>query len=290
MKVRLPVPVLSLLRICTMACASLALLWGFQARAQDAEETEPQAEQEPIRIAMLPIVVHSADDPIFLREGLADMLTSRLDQVGGFEIVHVEDVHLATTRLEDALPAGREAGAEFVLFGSFTRFGTGASLDMQCASTSPGSGKRPLREIFVHSGSIGEVIPDLDDLVGKVSRFAITGYSESTEVAPTDNDGSGDLGTSDELGQELEDLHLRIESLEASLEELSGVVYDDQGAPGNDTGDADYVAESEDAEVAEEAGAEVAEEVEEGGPLDAGSGEDPFLDEDEIVGADEVSE
>ncbi len=189
-----------------------------------------KAQEKPVRLAMLPIVVHSADDPVFLREGLADMLTARLDQAGGFEIIHVGDLELATTRLDEALEAGKDANAEFVLFGSFTRFGTGASLDMQCASTSVGSGKPPLREIFVHSGSIGEVIPDLNDLVGKLSRFAITGYSETQQSQASAD--TGEVEVEDEAGQatlqEIEDLSLRIQSLEASLEELSAVVYEDQ--------------------------------------------------------------
>ncbi len=42
---------------------------------------------------------------------------------------------------------------------------------MQCASAAAGA-REPLREIFVHSGSIGDIIPDLDELAGKVSRFA----------------------------------------------------------------------------------------------------------------------
>lgn len=198
------------------------------------------SEEEPalIRIAMLPIVVHSADDPIFLREGLADMLMARLDQVGRFAITHIEDDTKATTRLEEALAAGREAGTEYVLFGSFTRFGTGASLDMQCASTTEGSGKRPLREIFVHSGSIGEVIPDLDDLVGKISRFAIAGYSGPSAAVPTSGDPGAEGGESGEdpfgVDREIEDLASRIESLEATLEELAATVYEDRGVEAAD--------------------------------------------------------
>jgi outer membrane protein insertion porin family len=136
------------------------------------------AEDERLKIALLPVKVHSAEDPAYLRAGLSDMLVSRLLQAGVFEVVRVTDPAAATSELEAALAKGREIGADFVLFGSFTRFGQGASLDMQAASTLPGAEGETLREIFVHSGSIGDVIPDLDELVGKVSRFAVDDYDD----------------------------------------------------------------------------------------------------------------
>jgi len=57
---------------------------------------------------------------------------------------------------------------------------------VQCAGTAAQGEEEPLREIFVHSGSIADVIPDLDDLVGKVARFMIHDYSDraAAEAAP----------------------------------------------------------------------------------------------------------
>jgi TolB-like protein len=124
------------------------------------------------KLLLLPFIVHSAEDPAYLRDGLADMLTARLARIGAIELVALEPKVQGTTQLARAREIARSHGADYVLFGSFTRFGQGASLDVQCASTSPGGPREPLREIFVHSGSIGDIIPDLDDLAGKVSRFA----------------------------------------------------------------------------------------------------------------------
>lgn len=158
------------------AAALLILIAGGLAQAEGS--------QGPVRLAILPIVVHSADDPTYLRNGLADMLASRIEQAGGFDVTRVDDLTAATTVRSDAIETGRSAGVEFVLFGSFTRFGTGASLDMQCVSTREGYTGESLREIFVHTGSIGEVIPDLDELVGKVGRFAIAGFEVDVAAGP----------------------------------------------------------------------------------------------------------
>lgn len=184
-----------------------------------AEADESQASAN-LSLAVLPIVVHSADDPTYLRDGLADMLASRIDQAGGFEVIRVDDVALATTRLDEAIETALELGADFVLFGSFTRFGTGASLDMQCSSTSPDFDADPLREIFVHSGSIGEVIPDLDDLVGKVGRFAIPGFGVAPDVASAPPEGEAQTPDAAAGAADTASLEARIRALEQAVADL----------------------------------------------------------------------
>ncbi|MFP6655973.1 MAG: hypothetical protein VCB25_10110, partial [Myxococcota bacterium] len=122
-----------------------------------------------------------------------------------------------TTNLAKAVALGREAGADFVLYGSFTRFGQGASLDVQCSATEEKTERALLREIFVHSGSIGEIIPDLDELAGKVSRFARGEEISSTvpKSAAFAADGAG-----------AQDLIFRIEALEEALAVLQDAADD----------------------------------------------------------------
>lgn len=139
------------------------------------------------------------------------MLMARFQQADQFVLIQVEDPAMATTQLDQAVEAGRAVGADFVLFGSFTRFGEGASLDMHAASTSPKSEEESLREIFVHSGEIGDVIPDLEGLVGKVTRFAIDDFSP---------DEPGEDAASPPAPGTRADLLLRVQSLERAVEEL----------------------------------------------------------------------
>jgi TolB-like protein len=181
--------------------------------AVGALSAPPTFATTPVKIAMLPMVVHSSESPEYLRQGLADMLASRFEQLEVFEVIRVEDPRKATTRLATALETGRAAGADMVLFGSFTRFGQGASLDVQAAATKPGADGQTLREIFVHSGSIGEVIPDLDDLVGKVTRFAVPGYALPVPAVPAAAGAPRPAVTR----RDIEELTSRIEALEESL-------------------------------------------------------------------------
>jgi len=140
------------------------------------------------------------------------MMMARFQQAGQFDLIEIEDPAMATTSLDEAVEAGRNAGADFVLFGSFTRFGEGASLDMHAATTSSSGEEGELREIFVHSGQIGEVIPDLDDLVGKVARFAIEDFSPGP-------DASGDSGGEVSAARRSR-LEERVRKLEESVEAL----------------------------------------------------------------------
>jgi TolB-like protein len=188
--------------------ASLLILTGLLAGLGVADA---QQAARP-KIALLPIVVHSAERPDYLREGMADMLTARFIQEGIFDVIAIEDPSLATTRLDQALDVGRSNGADFVLFGSFTRFGAGASLDMQAAAVESGEDGETLREIFVHSGSIGEVIPDLVDLVGKVTRFAVDGYR-----GPVARSGTAAPSAGGVTQTQFEDLRRRVSALEEQL-------------------------------------------------------------------------
>jgi hypothetical protein len=210
--------------------ASLSFLPVGTAFAQEVEEVErvsPLIGTQPLkRLALIPVVVHSSEDPGYLREGLRDMLVSRLEQGGNLEVKLVGDPSRATTDVDEALATARELDADFVLFGSFTRFGQGASLDMQCAATEGVDGLPPLRQIFVHSGDIASMIPDLDELVGKVARFVGQFGAEVAAGAPpaapsaSEFDDGNASGAGPGAGPSTRELLLRVEALESEVRAL----------------------------------------------------------------------
>lgn len=213
-RIRKPITSLRSLAGVVLLLASGLLVWAMS-NAHAADTSRP-------KLLLLPIVVHSAESPEYVRDGLADMLSARFSRIGAVELIKVDDPERSTTRLDEAVAAARRSGADFVLFGSFTRFGKGASLDVQCAPVAAGHGSEPLREIFVHSGSIGEIIPDLDELAGKVSRFtrgeAVVVSSDATQPGPAAAASSAppDVATSPDFL----DLMERVESLEAMVSDL----------------------------------------------------------------------
>ena len=168
---------------------------------------------EPVRVALLPIVVHSSGRSDYLRDGLGDMLFTRIDGRRGITAVRVAPDGDARDALTRAIAAGRSAGADYVVFGSFTRFGDGASLDLFCASVAEnGDGREPPRELFIQAGNLADIIPALDGLVEKMVGFVgQNGSGVSAVSAPA---GEAPNATAD-----YDDLRRRVEALEAALAE-----------------------------------------------------------------------
>ena len=165
------------LKLRPLALTALCVLLGLSSQSASA-----QVPEDTVRIAILPMRVHSSESRDYLRAGLIDMLASRLEQIDAIEVIRVDDPAKATTSYRRASDTGRELGVDYVLFGSFTQFGQGASLDVQVAAIA--AGEAPMTQIFVQSGTMGDVIPDLDDLVGKISRFAVRDFDTRASAEP----------------------------------------------------------------------------------------------------------
>lgn len=163
----------------------------------------PARAEERRTIAILPVVVHAREDQTYLREGLADMLASRLGRQPGIGVVRIADPAQATSDANAAREAGRAAGAQWVLYGSFTRFGDGASLDMQCLPVAADGAPGP-RSIFVQSGAIAELIPRLDGVAERVAAH----------VTGRDGAAPGGAPPGGVERAELEELRRRVDALE----------------------------------------------------------------------------
>jgi len=168
---------------------------------------------ESARVALLPIAVHSAEqETSYLSEGLAAMLAARLEQSGQLVVLRVGGNTAPGTNESAAIELGRRAGASHVVFGSYTQFGQGASLDVRCAAVAAaGDGDEPeeARRVFVQSGTVGDLIPKLDGLADKLMR-----YLDGTEIAGADPLGAQTpaYGSDDLL-----DLEQRVEALEREV-------------------------------------------------------------------------
>ncbi|MGH0029548.1 MAG: hypothetical protein ACQGVC_07145 [Myxococcota bacterium] len=159
----------------------------------------------PARIVILPVVVHSAaPDSGYVSRGLADMLSARLEQLGGLDVVRSEDPDSATSSLAEALTIGRHADGDYVLYGSFTQFGDGASLDVHCAPLDEGD--TPPRSIFIQSGTMGEIIPKLDELADKVAHY-VSGELPASAVSFAQRPEPANVG----------ELRRRLEALERAV-------------------------------------------------------------------------
>jgi len=142
-------------------------------------------------------------------------LTERGGERGFTIVIGTSDAGLATTDAEAARAAGRELGADWVVFGSFTRFGDGASLDVRCAEVAAPA-EEGARSIFVQAGRVGDIIPQLDGLAEKVARFVDSGGQARPDVAAA-GPAAAPGAEVESLREELRGLRDRVEKLEAIL-------------------------------------------------------------------------
>ena len=175
----------------------------------------PTLAEAAARIVLLPVSVYAAGaDTHYLSSGLAEMLAARLERYDGVVVVRPAEDAAAPGGEAEALEAAGALGADFVLFGSFTQFGEGASLDLRCVRVAEASerGENGSRRVFIHSGTVAEIIPKLDTLAEKVVRYALGNAGGARRVAEPEAGERGGSGTAGAAA--LADLKRRVDALE----------------------------------------------------------------------------
>jgi TolB-like protein len=123
---------------------------------------------EPSKVAIVPFKVNADKDLSFLRDGIVDMLSSRLSWDNKVVVIQKEATEQALKSAKGPMndKAARELGAglgaDYVLFGSLTIFGESVSMDAKMIDV---QGLKPPVTIFNQSQGMDTVIP-------KVNAFA----------------------------------------------------------------------------------------------------------------------
>jgi TolB-like protein len=121
------------------------------------------------KVAILPFLIHSQENLDYLRDGINDILTSRITVEG--RIIVIERTLVERTLLEMrpmrldetvAKEAGTRVGADYVVLGSITKIGNYISLDARLISIT--DDKPPLGAYTQHKG--------IDDVMTKIGDFA----------------------------------------------------------------------------------------------------------------------
>ena len=120
-------------------------------------------------VAIIPFLIHSQENLDYLRDGIYDILSSRITVEGKILVVERSIVERALyeerpMRLDEAAAKkiGARVGADFVVLGSLTKIGTYISLDARLISIT--EEKPPLAVYTQHKG--------IDDVMVKIGDFA----------------------------------------------------------------------------------------------------------------------
>ncbi|MDY6836410.1 MAG: VCBS repeat-containing protein [Thermodesulfobacteriota bacterium] len=120
--------------------------------------------REPYRLVIVPFKINADRDLSFLKEGILDMLTSRLSVEGKVAVISRGETAAGLRKTPGPVnePAARTLGqnlkADYVLFGSLTMLGESLSLDGKLLDV---HGKRPVVTLFKEGRKIDEVIPQI---------------------------------------------------------------------------------------------------------------------------------
>jgi len=128
---------------------------------------------EPSRVVIVPFKMNADRDLSFLKEGIVDMLTSRLSLGKSVVVVSREDtdqaLHDVSVPVDEktARAIGARLRADHVLFGSLTILGNSISLDARMVDVHK---KKPTLTFFKQTKEIDEVIPQIDLLASRINE------------------------------------------------------------------------------------------------------------------------
>ena len=140
------------------------------------------------KVAVLPFEINAPEDLSYLREGIMDMLASRISWEGKVEVIEEQLVKEALSGREGALneSAAREVGttlgADYVLFGSLTVFGDSVSIDAKMVALRE---DRPPVSVYAQIKGMGEVIPRINDFAQDINNKIFGRGPTAVAAAPS---------------------------------------------------------------------------------------------------------
>jgi len=148
--------------------------------------TTPVLAQEPIKVAILPFEMNAEKDLTYLRDGIVDMLASRLTWEDKVTVLSEEQTAGALETIQgfkdasQALLLGGKLGADFVLFGSVTVFGDSVSIDAKMVDI---TGKNEPFVFFTQTQGMGAVIPKINQFATDINE-QVFGRGTRAKIAP----------------------------------------------------------------------------------------------------------
>jgi TolB-like protein len=157
---------------------------------------QPKDSGRVYKVAILPFQIHSQENLDYLREGIYDMLSSRIAAEGKIIVVERTAVERAfyeerPMRLDETVAKriGMRAGADYIVLGSLTKIGDYISLDARLISIT--EEKPPLGAFTQHKGieetmmKIGEFAQDIGyKITGRRSTVSRPGDARHPYLVP----------------------------------------------------------------------------------------------------------
>jgi len=148
----------------------------------------PAAAQQVKKVAVLPFQMNSPEKLDYLRDGVWDMLMSRIEVSDKIEVAGKPSVLDALDRIKkkqiaepDVLSLGQDLKVDYVVWGSITKIGENVSLDGKLLDV---TAKKSALSVFEQSRGLNEVIPRINDFAKKIDQHILGDVPASFAAAP----------------------------------------------------------------------------------------------------------
>jgi TolB-like protein len=145
--------------------------------------------KEKKMIAVLPFSVHSSENIDYVRQGVWDMLSSRISVTDKIEVVS-KDVTLDVLKqtgtkeltLTDVYGLGKKMNVDYVVWGSITKIGNSLSIDGKLVDI---AAYKSTVSVFSQSQGMDDVIPKINDFAQRIDQHILGIAPSSFAPAPT---------------------------------------------------------------------------------------------------------
>ena len=148
-------------------CLVLTFLMGLLICPVTSTWSQARDSQKTYKVAILPFLIHSQENLDYLREGIYDILASRITVEGRITVVDRTTVERALyeerpMRLDEASAEkiGMRVGADYIVLGSITKVGDYISLDARLISITE---DKPPLGVFAQTKGIDDVMMKIGD-------------------------------------------------------------------------------------------------------------------------------
>jgi TolB-like protein len=139
-------------------------------------------------VAVLPFSVHSAENIDYVRQGIGDMLASRVSVNEKIDVIGKDSVLAALGEIAgreitapDAFTLGKKLNADFVVWGSITKIGNSLSIDGRLVDV---AASKTVVNISAQCPTMDEVIPKINDFAQRIDTHILGGSLPQASEPP----------------------------------------------------------------------------------------------------------
>ena len=129
------------------------------------------------KVAVLPFSVHSAESIDYVKQGIWDMLSSRIAVTDKIEVISKDSVLQAMKgkegkdlAIQDIYGLGKKMNADFVVYGSITKFGNSISIDGKLVDI---AANKSTVSLFTQSQGMDEVMVKINDFARNIDNHIL---------------------------------------------------------------------------------------------------------------------